>query len=147
MTAWHVWTARSDDAGALALLEKRAFGAKSWGEDSVKASFVASGVSILLGGKAREAEGFALWRDLGEEAELLTIGVAPEARAAGLGGALLNAVLDAARLGGAHKVYLEVDDQNAQAMTMYQRHGFAKVGARVRYYRDGRDAAVMALDL
>ncbi|MEX6632671.1 GNAT family N-acetyltransferase [Hyphococcus lacteus] len=150
MSGWRIWTAKTEDADTLVALEALAFDARSWGEDSVKASFVASGVTVLLGGQISvEAPplGFALWRDLGEQAEILTIGVAPTARGGGLGEALLDAVIKAARDGGAQKLFLEVDAANSSALALYMRAGFATIGARKQYYRDGGDAAVMALDL
>ncbi len=152
MSAWRVWQASPADADTLAALESRAFGGRSWGEKNVKASFGAAQVSVLLGGPASGPEGsgaagFALWRDLGEEAELLTIGVVPESRTKGLGATLLGAVLAAAREAGAEKIYLEVGKENPAALALYRRAGFEYLGARKRYYRDGGDAAVMALGL
>ncbi|WP_425410412.1 ribosomal protein S18-alanine N-acetyltransferase [Hyphococcus sp.] len=148
MTAWRVWSASSADADVLAALESESFGRKSWGEKGVRASFTASGVSILLAGETPDApRGFALWRDLGEDAELLTIGVAPASRKAGLGRALLRAVITTARSGGAEKIYLEVDKKNEAALALYERAGFRAIGVRKSYYRDGRDATVMSCRL
>jgi ribosomal-protein-alanine N-acetyltransferase len=132
----------------LAALEAQAFAARSWGAKSIMASFQASGVAVLLGGENDEApRGFALWRDLGEDAELLTIGVVPEARRRGLGASLLNAVLERAKTAGAEKVYLEVADENPAALALYTGAGFSTIGARKSYYRDGGDAAVMVCSL
>lgn len=148
MSAWKVWSATRADAETLAALEAEAFGARSWGVNSVKASFAAPGVKVMLGGKAAgAAEGFALWRDLGEEAELLTIGVVPAARRTGLGKALLDAIIGAARAAGAENIYLEVDDRNMAAVGLYRSAGFRPLGVRKHYYRDGGDAAVMSCSL
>ena len=145
---WRIWPAGLEDADMLARLEALAFGGRSWGSDSVKESFVAPRVTVLFGGASETApQGFAVWRDLGPEAEILTIGVVDEARGGGLGRALLSGVLAAARLAGAKRCFLEVDALNASAQALYTRAGFAQVGARQRYYRDGGDAVVMALDL
>lgn len=145
---WRIWNASRADAETLAALEAETFGARSWGANGVRASFEAPGVSVLLGGESGDPpRGFALWRDLGEEAELLTIGVAPEMRKSGLGKALLDAILDAARSAGAEKIYLEVDERNQAALALYRKAGFRPIGARKRYYRDGRDATVMSCGL
>lgn len=148
MTGWRIWTADRNDADALASLEALAFGGKSWGANNVKESFVASRVTVLFGGES-EAEplGFAVWRDLGTEAELLTVGVVPAARRQGLGAALLDAVLEAARGAGARRFFLEVAADNDGARLLYERAGFSPVSVRKAYYRDGGDAAVLALDL
>ncbi len=145
---WRIWTANRADAETLVALEALAFGAKSWGADSVRESFVASRVTVLFGGAAPgRAQGFALWRDLGDEAELLTLGVVEAARRAGLGAALLNATLDAARDRSAQRFLLEVAAGNRAARALYERAGFRDIGARKRYYADGDDAAIMALSL
>lgn len=148
MTGWRIWTARREDADTLARLEALAFGGKSWGADNVKESFVASRVTVLFGGESEtEPKGFAVWRDLGPDAELLTIGAVPAARRRGLGAALLAAVLDAAREAGARRFFLEVAADNTAARLLYEGAGFSPISVRKAYYRDGGDAAVLALDL
>ncbi|WP_428407180.1 GNAT family N-acetyltransferase [Hyphococcus sp.] len=148
MNSWQVWTAGPPDAETLARLEALAFGGRSWGRDSVKESFVAPRVTVLFGGEREtEPQGFAVWRDLGAEAELLTIGVIEAARSKGLGEALLTGVIEAARAAKAERCFLEVDAANKTALALYSRAGFAPIGARKRYYADGGDATVMALDL
>ncbi|MGB0411502.1 MAG: GNAT family N-acetyltransferase [Pikeienuella sp.] len=52
------------------------------------------------------------------------IAVAAEARGAGVGTALLAAVLDAARADGASYVRLDVIDSNPRARALYERTGF-----------------------
>ncbi len=148
MTRWRIWPASRKDADALARLEALAFGGRSWGSDSVRESFVAPRVTVLFGGESEaDPKGFAVWRDLGEEAEVLTIGVVGEVRRGGLGRALLEGVLEGGRASGAERCFLEVDALNEGALKLYARAGFAQVGERRRYYRDGGDAVVMALDL
>ena len=148
MNAWRVWTAGPADAETLASLEALAFGGRSWGGDSVKESFVAPRVTVLLGGEnVREPLGFAVWRDLGSEAELLTIGVVAPARGKGLGEALLSGVIRAAQDARAERCFLEVDALNETAAALYKKAGFTPVGERRRYYADGGDAGGMALDL
>lgn len=148
MTGWRIWTAAKEDADALAELEALAFGGRSWGADNVKESFVASRVTVLFGGESdARPQGFAVWRDLGEEAELLTIGVAAAARRKGLGAALLAAVVVAARAAGANRLFLEVGADNAAARALYARAGFSQLGVRKAYYADGADAYVLARDL
>ena len=145
---WLVWQASPADAETLAALEALAFGEKSWGADSVRASFVAPRVTVLLGGaEVNRPEGFALWRDLGDEAEILTLGTVAAVRRMGLGAALLEAMINAARDGGAHRIFLEVSDRNEAGLALYQQAGFRDIGARKRYYADGADARVMALNL
>ncbi|MHA7870984.1 MAG: ribosomal protein S18-alanine N-acetyltransferase [Hyphococcus sp.] len=146
MTLWTIRNACETDADALVVLEAKVFSIRSWGPASVRESFAAPGVSVLFAeGEASRCAGFAIWRDLGDDAELLTIGVDPAQRRTGAGRALLEAVIKAARATGARRLFLEADAGNTAACSLYENAGFAKVGVRRRYYRNGADAAVMQL--
>ncbi|MCA8882739.1 MAG: ribosomal protein S18-alanine N-acetyltransferase [Rhodobacteraceae bacterium] len=98
-----------------------------------------------------QPQGFAMGQAIADEAELLTLAVAPAHRRAGHGGALLAAFEDAARSRGAGTAFLEVAADNAAAIALYDRQGYAACGLRKRYYRgdDGRDidAVIMRRDL
>ena len=91
-------------------------------------------------------DGFVLARVAGEEAEILTLAVAPPARGRGLGRALLQATISKARQMGAKACFLEVGADNPAALALYAGLGFTKVGARKAYY-NGRDALVLRLPL
>jgi ribosomal-protein-alanine N-acetyltransferase len=95
----------------------------------------------------RAAEGFALWRRLGEEGEILSIGVIPSARRRGAAGALLDKIAQDARTQGVIALFLEVDAGNAAARALYARYGFAVIGERRSYYRNGADAQVLKKQL
>lgn len=91
-------------------------------------------------------DGFVLARVAGDEAEILTLAVAPAARGQGLGRALLQAVIiRAAELGGA-SLFLEVGADNPAALALYAGLGFTRVGMRKAYYNGG-DALVLRLPL
>lgn len=90
--------------------------------------------------------GFVLWRVAAGEAEILTIGVLPPWRRAGLGGRILDFALVAAKEIGADSMFLEAASENFAALSLYQSRGFAQVGLRKGYY-NGADAVVMRLDL
>ncbi len=148
MTEVLIWTGEEEDAAALAVLEAHAFQGRSWGENNVKASFVAPRVTVLLAGSNKKAPiGFAMWRDLGPEAELLTIGVAPASRGLGIAKALLEKVCEGARSSGAERLFLEVDTNNEPAKALYMARGFEQTGLRRAYYRDGADALILQMTL
>ena len=95
-------------------------------------------------------EGFAIGRVTLDEAELLTIAVAPDARRKGLGRSLLGQFLATAATRGARTVFLEVDSLNTPARALYQAMGFTQVGLRRNYYREGpepSDALVLSRPL
>ena len=94
--------------------------------------------------------GFALARGAVDEAEILSLGVAPAARRAGLGRALVTALLAQAADHGARRLFLEVAEDNHAALGLYGALGFTRVGRRPGYYARERGrvtALVLALDL
>jgi ribosomal-protein-alanine N-acetyltransferase len=91
--------------------------------------------------------GFVLAQVAADEAEILTVAVAPEWRRKGIARRLVErAQRDAARR-GARMLFLEVAASNAGAIALYASAGFAEAGRRKGYYTrpDGRreDAIVM----
>ncbi len=63
----------------------------------------------------------------GERGWIAGVGVAPPHRGAGIGEALMRAVLEEARTRGLREVSLEVLVQNEPAIRLYEKLGFAKV--------------------
>lgn len=90
----------------------------------------------------REA-GFLLGRTVLDEAELLTLAVAPEARRQGIGAALLTGFEAEAQARGATIAFLEVAADNAAAQALYTGAGWQNAGCRRDYYGGGIDAVVM----
>lgn len=91
--------------------------------------------------------GFALSRKAADEAELLTIVVAPSLRGGGLSHRLLREHMSALSFSGIRKLHLEVDEGNAPALKLYARHGFEKIGERTGYYArpDGSRATALTM--
>lgn len=95
-------------------------------------------------------EGFALGRVVADEAEMLTIAVAPAARRAGIGRSLLSGLVTEVATRGAASLFLEVSVENDPAIALYRKAGFAETGRRRGYFSDGGravDALTMRLDI
>ena len=137
--------AGSTDAGGMAAIHELAFD-HPWSSDSFEALLAEPGAAALIAGQ----EGFILWRTAGGEAEILTLAVAPAVRRRGLARALLTEACKRARNDGAEAMFLEVSDQNAAAVALYDAAGFARAGLRRGYYASlvpPQDALVMRLAL
>ncbi len=104
------------------------------------------GLVATAGGDAMPS-GLVLVRVAADEAEILTIGVVPDARCRGLGGELALAAAARAGAAGATRLFLEVAEDNTAARALYARLGFAGVGRRPGYYARPDGPAVAALVL
>jgi ribosomal-protein-alanine N-acetyltransferase len=126
---------------ALADLHARAMSVPPpWSQTDFLTLLAAPGV-FLCG----DPQGFALGRVAADEAELLTIAVAPEARRQGLGRARLSAFQAEAARRGAVTAYLEVAETNAAARALYDAAGWVEAGRRRGYYRAEAGPAIDAL--
>lgn len=97
-----------------------------------------AGVQLTIAEEAGAIVGFSLMRAVMDEAELLLVAVAAEARRRGVGARLISQFIDDSRGRGARKLHLEVRDGN-DAISLYQAAGFETAGRRRDYYR-GPDA-------
>jgi ribosomal-protein-alanine N-acetyltransferase len=146
-----LWLATPLDAAKMAELHKPAF-ADSWPEEAFASLLSRDEVFAVIGsiGNDRAAKGFVLMRAVAEEAEVLTLCVANDARRDGLGQSLLIEACKIARARGADHLFLEVAEGNEAATLLYQKLGFKTVGRRAAYYRqadNAADALVMRRDL
>lgn len=140
---------RDDDAERCAELETILFtGDGPWSAQAFRSELASphnhyvaardeTGSLLGYAGLARLGSG------MNPESEVHTIGVDPQARRRGIGGALLADLLRVAdRWGG--PVFLEVRTDNDAAIALYRREGFDVVGTRKRYYQpSGADAFTM----
>ena len=136
--------AGSEHLAQLIDLEAEAFGEASWGPEGVRTALMADANQAILASQDDDPpSGFAIWRLVSDEAEILTIGVVPAARRRGMAACLLAYLLDTTEKAGAASLFLEVDGGNDAAIGLYEKAGFEAVGARARYYRSGADALIM----
>ena len=90
--------------------------------------------------------GFVVYRQTLDEAEIITIGVHPDARQTGIASAMLGIVEGELRKKGVKTVFLEVAKDNCPARVLYEHNGYVQIGIRPKYY-DGIDAVMMKKDL
>jgi [ribosomal protein S18]-alanine N-acetyltransferase len=91
----------------------------------------------------RQGQGFVLAWVVADEAEILTLAVAPEARRRGLGAALVREAARLAQARGAAALHLEVAEDNLAARALYAKLGFAEAGRRLGYYAAGAMNAIV----
>jgi ribosomal-protein-alanine N-acetyltransferase len=120
----------------LSKLHGACFPGKAWSANEF-ADLQKSGCEIIF-----SKNSFIVWRAAAAEAEIISIGVHPSARKAGLARALLAVMENELRKKNVEKIFLEVAADNLPAIKLYESAGFAKIGTRPKYY-NGIDATVM----
>jgi ribosomal-protein-alanine N-acetyltransferase len=145
----------SRDLDLVMAVMESAFGdryGEAWTRSQCAGILPMTGVTLTVARDSRSEAlvGFALSRSVADESELLLLAVLPDEQRRGIGRALLDEFIEAARRDGAGRVHLEVREGNP-AIAMYGGAGFAPVGRRRKYYHgaDGRhfDALTFARDL
>src|SRR5262249_53438442 len=127
--------ARADDAAVLSARHGSGF-LHAWSESEFERLLADRAViaHIARTGNRGAPLGFLLSRRAADEAEILTVAVAPSARGAGIARALLTRHLGRLAALCTRRVFLEVDDGNRPALRLYARAGFLEIGRRAGYY-------------
>jgi [ribosomal protein S18]-alanine N-acetyltransferase len=139
-------TAGPRDAPAIAQLHAASFG-RGWAEDEVYRLLIDGAVVAHRVMSHRALVGFVMSRMAADEAEILSIAIAPARRRRGLSRPLLDYHLRSLAGLGARAVFLEVDEHNTPARRLYEGAGFREVGRREGYYGGGAAALVLRRDL
>jgi ribosomal-protein-alanine N-acetyltransferase len=135
--------AKPDQAGVLAAIHAEAFD-HPWDAAALADLLKAQGVFALIDPRQR---GFILIRVAADEAEVLTLAVAPSARRQGLGRRLVEDGAEKAAALGAESLFLEVAADNGAAIALYAALSFKSAGRRARYYARSGAVPVDALVL
>jgi [ribosomal protein S18]-alanine N-acetyltransferase len=137
-------------ASPVSMLHRACFPEDPWDAGAIAQIMRTSGFFGRIGWIHNNPVGFALALALGGEAEILSLGVVPDCRRAGMGTALLVSICLDARQRGVEHVVLEVAADNGAARALYAARGFTEVGRRRNYYcQAGRfvDALILRIPL
>jgi len=144
--------ASPERADEIAALHARLFD-PAWSTESITNSIEhpASASFIAQVREPRVLAGFVIGRIAADEAEILSIGVAPEWQRRGIGRSMVEGLARAARRAEVKRLFLEVANDNKPAVALYESLGFTPVGGRKGYYEraggESADAIILSLDL
>ena len=89
-----------------------------------------------------EIAGFITGIFLFDNADIYSVATAEKHRKKGIGGKLLQAFFDTLP-SEVEAVGLEVRESNSAAISLYEKHGFERVGLRKNFYEQPRENAVL----
>jgi ribosomal-protein-alanine N-acetyltransferase len=148
---WRLRSVGAEARDTLTAIHEECF-ANYWNTSDFNDFFTVPGTSALL----CETEGgqpaaMAVLRVQHEQADIITIAVRPPFRRQGLARALMLQSIENARALGATTLFLDVESDNAAALSLYHALGFTQVSRRKLYYRQKNgtytDALVMTVKL
>ena len=102
---------------------------------------------VALAGDPKTTAGFVMGQIAADEAEILSIGVAPEFQRRGLGRRLVEGLARAVKRAETKRLFLEVAADNDAAFALYHSLGFTAVGMRRGYYGKSSGPPVDGLTL
>lgn len=134
--------AAREDVPAIGAIEKTAFPCP-WSERALYGEIENDLATFkVLSLEGRVIGYYDLWI-CADEAHLLNVAVAAQARRRGYGTILLEDAIDEAERRNCRRIVLEVRSDNRAAVRLYEKYGFKTVARRPRYYANGEDADVM----
>ncbi len=121
------------DIEAVALIESELF-SDGWSQGSLLSSLQQDNVKILVAKCEDRIIGYHIFYTSLDEGEVARIAVALEYRRMGVAEELLEKMWDYSGSIGITRVLLEVRESNENAIALYKKQGFQKLGLRKNYY-------------
>ena len=134
--------ARANDVDALTAIENAVFDADRISKKSFKQLMASKSAAVLAATSGSMVRGYAvvLFRAGSQKARLYSVAAMPGSGPPGLGRALLGAAEDEAARRGATALRLEVRQDNARAIDLYEKNAYRGIGRIAAYYADGMAA-------
>ena len=114
-----------------------------WSYNVLKQELENKNTTYIVAKEKDEIIGFAGLSTCLDEATLNNIVVKKSHRNRGIGGELLEALIELCSELRMKTFTLEVDTENEPAIHLYEKFGFKNLGIRKKYYNNSRDAYIM----
>lgn len=149
--------ANEGDVQHIAAIHGEAFSI-GWTDGDIARMIASEACSCLVarmqGAAGKPPIAFIIIRTAADESEIITVATRKSVRRTGAASELLAAAIRKLQADRIQKLFLEVDESNEVAISLYHRSGFKQVGERKGYYssntnssNDNTTALVMQLDL
>lgn len=112
-----------------------------WSEQNVLAALQNENCIILKATENGQTVGYCGVEVVLDEGNVLNVAVSESFRRRGIATALMTALENSAKSSGATKLFLEVNENNQSAISLYEKQGYAKIAVRRKYYGD--DSAII----
>lgn len=114
-----------------------------WSYNVLKQELENPNTTYIIAKEISEVVGFAGMSVCLDEATLNNIVVKKSCRGKGIGGELLESLIELCSDMSMKTFTLEVNTENIPAINLYKKFGFKNVGTRTKYYNNTNDAFIM----
>ena len=114
-----------------------------WSYNVLKQELENDKTKYIIAKEKNEVVGFAGISVIFDEATLNNIVVKKSYRGKGIGGEMLETLIDLCSDMNLKTFTLEVNVENTPAIKLYEKFGFKNLGVRKKYYNNSRDAFIM----
>jgi ribosomal-protein-alanine N-acetyltransferase len=137
----------SDDLDTVCRIENASYSVP-WSKATFRSLLFRTDTDLICAESGGTVIGYAVCWYVLDQAELGNVAVDEAWRGQGIGGLLIDSVLERAQHRRAREIFLEVRRTNLIAQRLYRRIGFRDIGVRRNYYvRPTEDAIVMRYQL
>lgn len=129
----------------VAEIERQCF-SKPWSENAIAAELENDSAHFFVAKLCGEVIGYIGMHCAADECYVANVGVLKKYRRMGVGSALIKYAADTARQMKMSFISLEVRPSNTEAVRIYERFGFERVGLRKNFYSEPKeDGLIMTL--
>ena len=114
-----------------------------WSPQILKSELIGENKKYIVAKQNEQIVGFAGVLLNIDEAEILNIVTKKEMRQKGIGTLLLKKIMEICKKENIQKIFLEVNEKNAEAVKLYEKACFEKISTRRKYYNSRDDAIIM----
>lgn len=148
MGNWPVDAVGPEAARQLSHLHEACFpNGEAWSAPNMRNLLAMPGCCAWVVATDNGLAGMVVARKALDEAEILTICVAPDYRRRGVAQSLIERMSESMKRAKVEKIFLEVRADNVAARSLYMAAGYNRCGFRANYYSDGGNAIVMCANL
>ena len=119
----------------------------AWDERMLNSAFRAGNFYGFIAKDGNLSIGFITYSVNIDTADMQDLFVVKDYRKKGIGTALIAEFIKGAATRGAKKLFLEVRESNAPAISLYEKAGVTFLSERKKYYSDGENARVYIKEL
>lgn len=138
---------KEDDVPAVVHLEAEAF-SSPWHASTFHRLLGRPGAELWVVELDGAIAGYAVLWCILDQGEVANIAIRGDLRGRGIGGRLLDHLIEVSRSRGVRSLFLEVRESNDAARGLYDSRGFKEIGRRKGYYQSPvEDARILELKI